>query len=86
VVLGASQADRASLDIRSFYFGQYDILGTTMGSLQDFDGLLKLMRSENLHPPVVDRIYPLDEAATAHSYLELGMNFGKIVLSTGVDR
>jgi zinc-binding alcohol dehydrogenase/oxidoreductase len=31
VVLGASRAEHANLDVRRFYFGQFDLLGTTMG-------------------------------------------------------
>ena len=30
--------------------------------------------------PVVDRIFPLAEAAAAHGYLESGAQFGKVVL------
>jgi zinc-binding alcohol dehydrogenase/oxidoreductase len=81
VVLGASRAERASLDIRPFYFGQYDILGTTMGSARDLRGLLSLMESTPIAPPIIDRVFPLDEAALAHEHLEGGGSFGKIVLS-----
>ena len=31
---------------------------------------------------VVDRVFPLDEAGMAHSYLESGQAVGKVVLST----
>jgi NADPH:quinone reductase-like Zn-dependent oxidoreductase len=30
--------------------------------------------------PVVDRTFPLAECAAAHSYLEAGEQFGKVVL------
>jgi zinc-binding alcohol dehydrogenase/oxidoreductase len=80
VVLGASRAELAPLDVRSFYFGQYDLLGTTMGSPRDFAGLLDLMTERHLRPPVVDRILPLDDVAAAHRYLESGLAFGKVVL------
>ena len=30
--------------------------------------------------PVVDRVFPLDEVAEAHRYMESNANFGKIVL------
>ena len=80
VVLGASRAGRVTVDIRSFYFGQYGILGTTMGSPADFRGLLALLDDGVIAPPVIDRTFPLAEAAVAHSYLESGAAFGKIVL------
>jgi hypothetical protein len=31
--------------------------------------------------PIVDRVFPLEEAAAAHSYLEEGRQFGKVVLA-----
>lgn len=81
VVLGASQAESATIDVRAFYFGQYDLLGTTMGSRRDFTDLLDLIAARRVAPPVVDRVFPLDQAAQAHQYLERGGNFGKVVLA-----
>ena len=80
VVLGASAAEQASIDVRKFYFGQYSLLGTTMGSAHDFAGLLRLLDTHPIAPPIVDRVFPLAEAAAAHRYLELGSGFGKVVL------
>lgn len=82
VVLGASRAERADLAVRPFYFGQYDLLGTTMGSPEDFAGLLHLLDTHDVPPPLVDRVYPLDDAAAAHAHLEGGTAFGKVVLET----
>jgi len=80
VVLGANAAQTAEIDIRSFYFGQFDLLGTTMGSSRDFDGLLKMFDQCSVRAPVIDREFPLDRAAEAHEYLERGRTFGKCVL------
>ena len=83
VVLGASAADTATLNIRPFYFGQFDLLGTTLGSSRDMAGLLKFMGHHRVAPPTIDRTFRLDEAADAHRRLEAGDGFGKIVLLTG---
>jgi NADPH:quinone reductase-like Zn-dependent oxidoreductase len=80
VVLGASRATQATLDVRPFYFGQYDLLGTTMGSPDDFAGLSKLIATHDVARPLVDRTFALQDAAQAHEYLESGQAFGKIVL------
>ncbi|MGW1026756.1 zinc-binding dehydrogenase [Streptomyces sp. NPDC002577] len=81
VVLGASRNEQAPLDVRQFYFGQYDLLGTTMGSARDFSGLLSLLRRHDIAPPVIDRTFSLDQAAAAHEHLERGLGFGKVVLT-----
>jgi NADPH:quinone reductase-like Zn-dependent oxidoreductase len=80
VVLGANAAEAAHMDIRSFYFGQFDLLGTTMGSSRDFAGLLNLIDRCSVRPPVIDSEFPLDRAAQAHEHLERGRAFGKCVL------
>jgi NADPH:quinone reductase-like Zn-dependent oxidoreductase len=80
VVLGASRAERVALDVRPFYFGQFDLLGTTLGSPRDFAGLLRFLDERDVPAPVVDRVFPLDEAAAAHRHLESGGCFGKVIL------
>ena len=80
VVLGANAAQTASMDIRGFYFGQFDLLGTTMGSGRDFAGLLHMIDRCSVCPPAIDREFPLDRAAEAHEHLEHERTFGKCVL------
>jgi zinc-binding alcohol dehydrogenase/oxidoreductase len=81
VVLGANAAQTAPMDVRNFYFGQFDLLGTTMGSSRDFAGLLNMIDRCAVRSPVIDREFPLDRAAEAHEYLESGRTFGKCVLA-----
>lgn len=83
VVIGASRAAVANLELRPFYFGQYDLLGSTMGSPRDFDGLQSLLATGRLARPVIDRTFPLDAADAAHRHLESGTPFGKVVLEIG---
>jgi zinc-binding alcohol dehydrogenase/oxidoreductase len=80
VVLGANAAETAPMDVRSFYFGQYDLLGTTMGNVRDFTALLNLVTEFRVPPPHIDRCFPLDQAAAAHQHLETARDFGKCVL------
>jgi NADPH:quinone reductase-like Zn-dependent oxidoreductase len=86
VALGASRATRAELDVRGFYFGQYEIVGTTMGSPTDYAGLVTFMQTCAVPPPAVDRVFPLDEAAAAHAHLESGRGVGKVVLDVAGGR
>lgn len=81
VVLGASRAEQAAIDVRRFYFAQVDLLGTTMGSARDFAGLMRALDDLDVPPPLVDRVFELGDAAAAHRHLESGAAFGKVVLS-----
>ena len=65
--------------MRPFYFGQYSILGTTMGSPTDMAGLLRVVNHGSWHP-VIDSVRPLADAAEAHRRIEAGEQFGKLVL------
>jgi NADPH:quinone reductase-like Zn-dependent oxidoreductase len=80
VVLGASAAQQAVLQIRPFYFGQYELIGTTMGSPADMDGLLRFLAGHAVPPPVIDQDFPLSQAAAAHQRLESADGFGKVIL------
>jgi NADPH:quinone reductase-like Zn-dependent oxidoreductase len=80
VVLGASAGEQAILDVRPFYFGQYELIGTTMGSPADMAGLLSFLAAHAVRPPAIDRAFPLGHAAAAHQRLESAEGFGKVVL------
>jgi NADPH:quinone reductase-like Zn-dependent oxidoreductase len=80
VVLGASAGEQAVLNVRPFYFGQYELIGTTMGSPADMAGLLSFLAAHAVPPPVIDLAFPLSQAAAAHQRLESAEGFGKVVL------
>jgi NADPH:quinone reductase-like Zn-dependent oxidoreductase len=81
VAFGATGSASTQIDVRSFYFGQHTILGTTMGSPGDFAGLLRTISQVPAWRPVVDRVLPLDRAVEAHAAMERREHTGKIVLS-----
>ncbi|NMO03949.1 zinc-binding dehydrogenase [Gordonia sp. TBRC 11910] len=79
-VLGANVAEQATLAVRPFFFGQFSVLGTTMGSPRDFAGLLDLVATGRVAPPPIAAEFPLADAARAHAELENGRHYGKLVL------
>ncbi|MBV7707095.1 zinc-binding dehydrogenase [Nocardia nova] len=81
VVLGANVAEHVTMDVRRFFFGQYSLLGTTMGGPGDFRGLLNLVATGAVAAPTIAATYSLDDAAQAHRHLEAGDAIGKIVLT-----
>jgi NADPH:quinone reductase-like Zn-dependent oxidoreductase len=44
-------------------------------------GLLSFLAGHTVPPPVIDRAFPLSQAAAAHRRLEAGDGFGKIILT-----
>lgn len=82
VVFGATGGTEATLPVRPFYFGQWSLLGTMMGSPTDFAGLLGALENGSWRP-VIDSVLPLAEAATALETMKSGDHFGKLVLACG---
>jgi NADPH:quinone reductase-like Zn-dependent oxidoreductase len=68
----------AQIEVRRIFWKQLDVLGSTMGTPQDFQAMLVLY-SDGLRP-VIDSVLPLSQAAVAHRRMEEGLQFGKIVL------
>ncbi|HET7579312.1 MAG TPA: zinc-binding dehydrogenase [Bacillales bacterium] len=80
VIFGASAGDQVQLDLRSFFYGQYNLLGSTMGSSEEFREMLDLIEKHHIKP-VVDQSFPLSEAKDAFGKLNEGKQFGKIALT-----
>jgi NADPH:quinone reductase-like Zn-dependent oxidoreductase len=81
VIVGNTSGPKVEIDTRFIFGKQISIIGSTMGSPQDFQDVIKLVW-ENKLTPVVDRVVPLWEGKEAFELLERGEQFGKIVLAT----
>lgn len=79
VNVGGTGGPGVEMDLRLVFRKQISILGSTMGSHQDFRDVMDLIWQRKL-TPVVDRVFPLSEGRAAHEYLEKGEQFGKVVL------
>ena len=79
VVCGATSGPNPPAMLHRFWWKQIDVLGSTMGTREDFVGAYDLVRSGRARVHV-DRTYPLEEIAAAHERLEAGDQLGKIVL------
>ena len=80
VVCGATSGPNPPASLHRIWWKQLAILGSTMGTPQDFEGAYDLIVSGRVRP-VVDRVFPLAEARAAHERLEAGEQLGKIVLT-----
>ncbi|WP_417782012.1 zinc-binding dehydrogenase [Terasakiella pusilla] len=80
VTCGATTGSHPSADLQRLFIRQLSILGSTMGSLQEFDRLVRVFTSGQLQP-VIDSVYPLSKASEAFDRLEDPQRFGKVVLT-----
>jgi NADPH:quinone reductase-like Zn-dependent oxidoreductase len=79
VVCGATTGANPPAGLHRVWWKQLSILGSTMGTPEDFRGAYDLIAAGHARP-VVDRVYPLADARAAHERLEAGEQLGKIVL------
>lgn len=79
VTCGATTGPLGSTDIRLVFWKQLQILGSTMSSRKEFSDVMKLVWQRKLRP-LVDRVFPLKEAAHAQTLMEKREHFGKLVL------
>lgn len=77
---GITTGADVSANIQAIYWKQLSVLGSTMGSDEDFRLMLSATSISRL-VPVVDAIYSLDEAPAAMARMEAGAQFGKLVLT-----
>ncbi|MCY8564061.1 zinc-binding dehydrogenase [Bacillus sonorensis] len=79
VNFGASSGDSIELPLRALFFPQISIIGTSMGSLEEFKDMIQFMERHSLQP-IVDKVFPLADAAEAFHRMMNGEQFGKIAL------
>jgi len=79
VTCGATTGFEGKIDIRYLFTRQLSILGSYMGGKAELLSVLELVRRDALKP-VIDKIFPLEQAAQAHKRLESREQFGKVVL------
>jgi NADPH:quinone reductase-like Zn-dependent oxidoreductase len=79
VVYGGTTGPKGEIDVRMLFWRQIEILGTTMSNRAEFETVMRHVIAGDLRP-VVDRVFPLDKVSDAVEYLELGKQFGKVVV------
>jgi zinc-binding alcohol dehydrogenase/oxidoreductase len=79
-VCGATSGPNPPANLHRIWWKQLTVLGSTMGTQADFQAVYELVASGRAEP-VVDKAFPLAEAAAAHEHLEAGRQLGKVVLT-----
>lgn len=79
LIVGNTSGPQVEIDLRYVFGKQINIIGSTMGSPQDFRDVMRLVWAGKIKAPV-DQVLPLSEGQQGHALLESGEKFGKIVL------
>jgi len=79
VLCGVTSGPQAPTNLQMLYWNQLTILGSTMGSDEDFRQMLKAVTTAKLKP-VMDSVAALEDVRDAMGKMETGKQFGKIVL------
>jgi NADPH:quinone reductase-like Zn-dependent oxidoreductase len=80
VTFGATTGSPTMVEVRRIFWKQISLLGSTMGTPEEFGAMLALFEGGTL-TPVVDRVFPLADTAQAHARMDQAGQFGKIVLN-----
>jgi NADPH:quinone reductase-like Zn-dependent oxidoreductase len=79
VLSGVTSGHLATVDLRRIFFLQQQILGSTMGTREELESLLRFVTERQIRP-VVDSVYGFSEVRRAFARLASGEVFGKVVL------
>ncbi|WP_318505298.1 zinc-binding dehydrogenase [Bacillus sp. T3] len=77
VTFGASAGDDVQINLRSFFYGQLNLLGSTMGSGEEYAAMLQFIEKHAIRP-VIDTMYPLEQFADALARMDKAEQLGKI--------
>jgi len=79
VFYGATRGNPSNLTARRIFWKQLNILGSTMGSPEDFRSMIAYIHEHTIRP-VVDRVFPFEEGEAAFRWMDDARQFGKIVV------
>ncbi len=75
ILSGAGQIDPMTL-----LFKNARIQGILVGSREMFEGMNRAMANNQVHP-VIDKVFPFNQAREAYRHLESGTHFGKVCIA-----
>jgi len=85
VTCGATSGPQVGLDIRRLFWHHWSILGSTMGNAAEYAEIVRRLGQGQLRP-IVDRVYPMEQARDAFERLAKGEQFGKVVVEVSSGR
>ena len=80
VIYGATLGPPNRLEARRIFWNQLKIIGSTMGSDQDFSNMISFVKEHEIHP-VIDQVFSLAGTLNAFERMRAGDQLGKIVIT-----
>lgn len=79
VTAGGTKSYDCSVQVNFIFHKELSIIGSNSATKQDLEAMMPMLDDGRLKT-VVDRVFPLAQAAEAHRYLEAAKQFGKVLL------
>ncbi len=79
-IIGGLSGFANDMPLGSFVGRGTRVTGIYVGSREDFEAMNAFITEHRLHP-VVDRVFPLEDAPAAYDYMASGSHLGKIVIA-----
>lgn len=80
VSCGATAGSQLNLDWKIVFFKNLELMGSTYGTVKNFNDVLKAFQELRLHP-LIDSTFPFKELREAHKKIENRNVFGKVVIT-----
>ncbi len=80
ITCGATSGDQPPADLRRIFIRQLQIIGSTLGNLQEFKDLLVFCEQHQIRP-VIDRTFTMNQVHEALDVMSRAEQFGKLALT-----
>ena len=79
ITVGGTKSYNCDVEVNYIFHKELSIIGSNSATKHDLQAMMPLLGGGKLKA-VIDRVFPLQEAADAHRYLESAKQFGKVLL------
>ena len=80
ITIGRTTGNIGKTNLKLVFWNQLHIIGSTMANRKEFSDVMKLVFQHRLRP-VIDSVFPLEQAHLAYQRLDNGEQFGKVVIT-----
>lgn len=79
VTVGGTKSYQCDVEVNYIFHKELSLIGSNSATKMDLEAMMPMLGQGKLKT-VVDKVFPLSEAAAAHVYLESAKQFGKVLL------